>query len=944
MAINKNSVGGKRTKKVNYPMGIGFKTPSNKQLGDMIRQGTDTTRTPIQFIDVARFDPILFYIQHRDRKELNFRLRYYYEFHPIVHNGISLHTELPLSDFVLQSSNSQFQYYYNDFKDTIGLLQLLKDILQDYFLLGEVFPHGYWNDYEKTWSHFILFPPENVSLRATYILPDPIMMLDVDEELKRIVTSGKGVDEQLTKMMDPVLVDQIAGGKQLLLKSWNTSHLSRKTARYDLRGTSILKSALKWLMLEDKLMLLKFTQIDRSVYPLKIFKVGNPATGWIPNRKHFEALRNLLISASNDPDFNIIYHHGLTVEFHTQHDKIANLKEDFELCENRILAALFSNKSLIHAEGPCLDPETEILTEKGFKKYWEVEDGEKIGTFNKDTEELEYQHFKNRIVRDFEGDLISFQTSKLDMVTTPNHRMWVQKRNWLNKFNDWEILPADKLERGTKKFRSVVKWRGEEPSDYIELGNYRICVEDYLRLVGYYVSEGFINRSQSDGKEPRGVSFSQSEFRKRSKWLSALTESWTYAAMEKVFNRLPFKVVSDSCSGRKKGWRVQDRDIAKHFYDNFGGGSKDKHLNNFVKNLPPKYLEILIEAMVLGDGSIEKTPKGYTHRSYFSISKKLSDDLYEIVFKAGYAPTQHRYSIEGGNAKYVVYFSDSPIGKFPNLEFKQGKNGGYERMPYKGKVWCFEVPNELLIVRRNGKIVVTGNTYSNASVAMRALMSRYSAIRDLLNRWMKVKVFTPLARSRGYYRSDTTGSSGQKQERVQGRYKILDLPTPHWKKLNLLDNTQQQTFMQNLRDKGQISHKTMMDIFDLDFVEETAQLEKEDNTIIDPNFIDTKAAFNKEPEVAEQILQGKKSKLLKLTSDEEKKSKSKGGKKKPAGGMGGGGGEDIGEFPDIGDEGDLPELGGGPAAGGILEEKPEMAGAEAPPSPEVTETKEAPGA
>lgn len=55
--------------------------PSAEKMQGMLKQGADVARTSIQFLDPAYFDPILFFVQHRDRKELNFRLRYYTQYH-----------------------------------------------------------------------------------------------------------------------------------------------------------------------------------------------------------------------------------------------------------------------------------------------------------------------------------------------------------------------------------------------------------------------------------------------------------------------------------------------------------------------------------------------------------------------------------------------------------------------------------------------------------------------------------------------------------------------------------------------------------------------------------------------------------------------------------------------------------------------------------------------
>lgn len=47
------------------------------------------------------------------------------------------------------------------------------------------------------------------------------------------------------------------------------------------------------------------------------------------------------------------------------------------------------------------------------------------------------------------------------------------------------------------------------------------------------------------------------------------------------------------------------------------------------------------------------------------------------------------------------------------------KSKHFKLVRYKGKVYSFGVPSGLIVVMRNGKPVVTGNTYANASVAMR---------------------------------------------------------------------------------------------------------------------------------------------------------------------------------------------------------------------------------
>ena len=319
----------------------------------LIKKGdiSDTIRTPIQFLDPAYFDPILFFIQHRDRKELNFRLRYYYEYDEYIGPLIDLHSTFPLSDFKVQCADASIQRQYEDLKDRIELLTLLQDISKDYWMLGESFPYGRWNDSEKTWDFFSLIPPEKVELRSSYITPNPIIVLQVDDQLKKLVNSGDEVDQTIVRMMDADVVEKMKSQNYIVLPPWQVTHFAKKTSRTDLRGTSVLKRALKALLYKDKLRLLQFTVVDRFMSPIKIWKLGNPQTGWIPNKAHFEMLRQLLVSASNDPDFNIIFHHGLTTEFIDQKSKVENLIPHLDWCNKMIMAALFSNEALMSGSG-----------------------------------------------------------------------------------------------------------------------------------------------------------------------------------------------------------------------------------------------------------------------------------------------------------------------------------------------------------------------------------------------------------------------------------------------------------------------------------------------------------------------------------------------------------------------------------------------------------------
>ena len=311
----------------------------------------DVTRTSTQFVDPAYFDPLLFFIQHRDRKELNFRLRHAYEYEPVVHNLIDLHRTLPLSAYRLSCRDKSIERDMQDFAERMDLLTFSSYILGDYLLLGESIIWKVWDDFNKEWKQLSLIPPEKIEARRTYLTKDPILLLHVDEELKRLANSADPIDQEIVKMMGPKLADDIKTKQRLVLPQHQAFLFANKTSESDLRGVSMLKSALYALMLKYKVRLLHNTYLDRGTFPLKLFKLGDRASKWVPSRSHFEALRNMLMQAANDPSFALIFHYGLEVEYVGEKQHWEDLIKHYAWCDQEIMTSLFANESLLHSKG-----------------------------------------------------------------------------------------------------------------------------------------------------------------------------------------------------------------------------------------------------------------------------------------------------------------------------------------------------------------------------------------------------------------------------------------------------------------------------------------------------------------------------------------------------------------------------------------------------------------
>lgn len=880
-----------------YGGGLPVKT-ANKKVSDAVAEYlkantgipksaiSDTTRTPIQFIDTPVFDPLTFFVQKKSRRELNFRFRYYYNWHPLVRNVVDLHSTFPLSDFAVlcKGKNKTIEKDYESIKEDLDLLTLGVYIFKDFYIVGESIVYGRWDDTEKSFTEFIQFPPENVIFKAVYILNKPLMFLEVDSELRRIVNSGQEADKILAGKMDPNLVGKIKDGKTILLDEKYTTHFPNKSSGYDIRGTSLIQGILKDLMYEDKLRLLQSTFADRHMFPLKIFKLGNPQTGFIPSRRYFEEFRELLITASNDPDFSIIWSHAIDVDYVGTKDKIANLIPEFEFVESRILTGLFANKALTHGEGICATYDTETLTKRGFKFYHEITDEDEIATYNPETSQLEYHKPKDRICYEQDADIIYFENNWLDHAVTPNHRCYVQDKE------KWKICRADEVQPGFR-MKNTVDWVGIDPPKDITIeveysGSgpkpkvFKVPIEKYLQLLGYFLSEGSLEFcSVYDTKNPDilpnkrvcSTSFSQKLGTK------------VFFKMQKLFDSLPFNTKfkevlypqSDIRKSENKfyaSWKILSRSLSKHLFDNCGHGSYKKRIPIWVKNLPKKYLTILLEALVDGDGiRIDNNVRSAALVDYLTVSKQLADDVQEVMFKLNQVSKVVEKERPGHLPIYIVHSTGSNHIRDGYSINPRLKTEHIKREKYKGLVYCFEVPNRLFVMRRKGKIVITHNTYANANVSVRVLMHRYMLMRDMLSAFFRNKVFKPIAEARGYKQSDSTNID-RNPIYSNGKYYSLILPQIKWRKLNLLDDTQQKQFLMQLHEKQKIPMKLISEIFDLDYDMLRSELAREQGTVVDQVYVAARDTVgNENPEA---VLKGANGVALsKLSLEKKKKQK-----------------------------------------------------------------------
>ena len=361
---------------------------------------------------------------------------------------------------------------------------------------------------------------------------------------------------------------------------------------------------------------------------------------------------------------------------------------------------------VVHAGGGtayalCFDDKTEILTDLGWKFFKDLDKTEKVATLNSVNNQLEWQKPTAYTDDPYEGYLLHFKARRLDCMVTCNHRMWSRQypgklrtkeedieypQKAHSKFGrSWQFVEAATLKETFYRQRwqfvqGGQTWKGLLPK---KASLPRLTpLEALAEMISWYVTEGNIHFSRSSLKSPSSVFISQ---------------------LKKVNPENVEQIIKVACSlkipitASKKGVSFRSSYLAKYLLETCGSGSENKRLPKWLKECPSRILEIIFDTMVRGDGWLDVS--GAFH--YGSIHKELAEDFAEVAIKLGYSVTFNKWNVEGKTWRVAATKNQM----YPTV------NTSPEKVFYNGRIYCVSVSNQIILTRRNGKILWTGNSY-----------------------------------------------------------------------------------------------------------------------------------------------------------------------------------------------------------------------------------------
>lgn len=367
----------------------------------------------------------------------------------------------------------------------------------------------------------------------------------------------------------------------------------------------------------------------------------------------------------------------------------------------------------------CFDEQTEVLTRRGWIGWEAADFSDEFATVDA-TGRLSFERPVAIVKQPYDGELCGFRGKYVDYLVTPNHRMWVRTvlRSGRGGMPAYSFVQAEELP-SRKRAGWVLQQGGLLPDAVAAISKKVIPIPaygsvkrktfrpvewdfgDYAEFCGWFISEGSITYN----KKSRSYEVQIAQVRR--------ANPENFARIESLLRRLELNYSYTGTRGRDpktaRGFRIRSKQLFSHL-KSFGSGCENKRITRELLDASYEHRLRLLEALMAGDGSYREEPSGQTTGSYETTSKQLADDLQELLLRVGLSGSVTPKPARNTRCKpsYVVGLfltrSEASVMEQPRSSSK------FYRAPYAGKVYCATVPSGLLITRRNGKVMISGNS------------------------------------------------------------------------------------------------------------------------------------------------------------------------------------------------------------------------------------------
>lgn len=602
------------------------------------------------------------------RQEANKYWRMFHKYDPIFGTAIDMYCEMLTSDFSIEVEETKDKEISNTIEymcEKVQFIERFKQMVKEYLICGESIVHNFFDETLGIWSYIALHDPDYIDVKDSPIIDiEPMLSFIPDDNLVNLISDRSPESLELRNRMPSEFVARILAKQPIRLKSSNCSFIPRKLSPYDIRGTSLASRLWRIWMVEDAVYNSTIATYRRHSSPIKVIKLGDSATGWIPDPETEGELLAMLNRCEIDPqcfvpETLITRSSGVQTPIGELEVGDDLLDKDGNICIVEVLEREFTEEIV----------ELDIIGTPLIKctpnHKWPVWGGPRTCSCGCGTPirrgNFEIDHGCN-------PNGYKYQEKH----SNEPKRLYGVKVRFLEEFNPYQKLKASEIRPGDylmipRKFEEV------KPGG---------VTKDMARLLGYYTAERCTIEvyKRDDNSIRTGVEFSFSSMGNDDKFIKDIKGIFEDVIGEKV-EIVPTKRNAVLVRSRRNA----TTEIAYWLEKNSGKYARNKKLSAEVMKWPLDLKYEFIKGYFAGDGgSVLAKSKSNNESRYIEItsaSKNLLNQIKLILAQLGtYASFNARKQVEGSFASGNDIFR---LHIYGNFALKLSK-----------EIWGFDIKNK----------------------------------------------------------------------------------------------------------------------------------------------------------------------------------------------------------------------------------------------------------
>jgi superfamily II DNA or RNA helicase len=357
----------------------------------------------------------------------------------------------------------------------------------------------------------------------------------------------------------------------------------------------------------------------------------------------------------------------------------------------------------------CLDPETEVLTAKGWESYVDLSDIQNVYAFDIETGEVKETHVTGRVKRALYPTEHLYGTSgpHIDILVSDKHDMVIKSAS--DTCVNWQKQKAEAVANRNSMFRVPVAGFGKHKGAGLTIAE--------LHFIGWFLSDGCLN------KKTNAIQITQSvKKQKHILHIKKAIEGCGFKYGEYLSTRkncpethndlLVMCVSKGKPRGRDShltGWSRLEAWLDKSVPSCFDSLTRDEFLT-------------MLEAINLGDGVNNHSSLNYVKRTLTITcgdNEVMADRLQALCVLRGLRCNKATQNYRGRGVWFSLHIRDAQTATIAGYRDKDGAICGkkeYKRSRFERQdktdvpfVWCLSNELGTLITRRNGKVAIVGN-------------------------------------------------------------------------------------------------------------------------------------------------------------------------------------------------------------------------------------------